>query len=266
MKSLEPFYFGSSTKQLFGCYDAPLSGHTRDCGVVICYPMGHEYIMCHRAYRQLAVRLSRVGFHVLRFDFYGCGDSGGDCNQGQIHQWLTDISTAIGEIRERCGSVKVCLVGLRLGATLGMMVGSERGDIAGLVLWDPIVSGSAYIEELGNLHQEMLSHSHAKPKRHIEGEKPTEALGFPLTDFMLRDLEKLDLLAIRQKPANKILVIETNEQVSGEQFRQHLTSMDARVEYQHLPSPRVWMEDVDKVLVPNRILESVVSWMSGVYQ
>lgn len=229
--------------------------------------MGEEYIRFHRAYRQLAFRLSNVGFPALRFDFYGCGDSGGDCEQGEIRQWLTDISTAVGEIRRRCGVVKVCLVGLRLGGTLSMMVGAERGDIDGMVLWDPVVSGRAHIAELTALHQGMLQCAHVKLKRRMTGEKHTEILGFPLTDSMLTDLENIDLLAIQQKPANNILVIESNEKAGQKRLREHLKSMDVHVAYQHLPSPQiwVWIEDFGKVLVPHRILQSVVSWISEMY-
>jgi len=38
-----------------------------------------------------------------------------------------------------------------------MMVGTERDDITGMVLWDPIVNGRAYIQELTTLHREMLA-------------------------------------------------------------------------------------------------------------
>ena len=269
---IEPFYFGTSGKPLFGCYHAPQSGGAtpriapyRDCGVVLCYPMGHEYIQSHRAYRQLAVRLSKVGFHVLRFDYYGCGDSGGDCEQGAIRQWLTDISTAIDEIRDRNGFVKVCLVGLRLGGTLSMMLGAKRGDIEGLVLWDAVVSGRAYLEELTTLHQEKFRYLHAKPNHHITDEKPIEVLGFSLTDFMRRELDKIDLTSIQKKPANNILLIESSEEAGEGRLREHLKSMDTYLTYQHLPSPQIWIENINKIMMPIQILQSVVSWILEVY-
>jgi uncharacterized protein len=228
--------------------------------------MGYEYIQSHRALRQLATRLSNVGFPVLRFDFYGCGDSGGACEQGQLGQWLTDISTAIGAIRRRCGVMKVCLIGLRLGGTLSMIVGAERGDIDGMVLWDPVVSGRAYVKELITWHREMLRYSHVQPKRHITSERPTEILGFPVTEAMLADLENLDPLAIRQKPANNILLIESSEKADEGRCREHLKNVGAVLEYRHLPSPNswIWAEDISKILVPHQILQSMVSWMSEV--
>src|SRR5437773_7734152 len=70
-----PFYFGSPDKLLFGCYHEPSLERRRKCAVVVCQPVGHEYINSHRALRQLAARLCDAGFPVLRFDYYGCGDS-----------------------------------------------------------------------------------------------------------------------------------------------------------------------------------------------
>lgn len=227
--------------------------------------MGHEYIQSHRAYWQLAVYLSKAGFHVLRFDFYGCGDSSGDVEQGEIRQWLSDISTAIDEIRGISGCAKVCLVGLRLGGALSMMVGAERGDIEGMVLWDAVANGSAYLEELTTTHQETFRYFHAKSKHRITGEKPAEVLGFPLTDFMRRDLAKLDLLTIQKKPANNILLIESNEAAAAGQLKAHLKSLDPHLAYQHLPGPQIWIADVNKVLMPIQILQAVVSWISEVY-
>lgn len=264
-EGIEPLYFGTTEKPLFGCYHVPQSGPTRDCGIVLCYPMGQEYIRSHRTYRQLAVRLSRVGFDVLRFDFYGCGDSAGDCEQGQIRQWLTDISTAVSELRRRCGSAKVCLVGLRLGGALSMMVGAERGDIDHLVLWNPIISGKAYIEELKAAQKEMLKYAYAEPKYHTNGDKPTEILGFPLTDFMLAGLEKIDLLAVWQKPANNVFLIESNKETREGRLMAHLTRLGTQLEYQHLPCPRIWSEEPQKGIVPHQLLQSVVSQISRVY-
>jgi pimeloyl-ACP methyl ester carboxylesterase len=259
---MNPFHFGTSHKSLFGVYHLPQAGPERDCGIVLCYPMGYEYIRAHRAFRQLAIHLTNAGFHVLRFDYYGCGDSSGDSEQGEIRQWRTDISTAIGTIRAKCGSLKVCLVGLRLGGTLSMMVGAERDDITSMVLWDPIVNGRAYIQELTTWHRAMLPYSHAQPKSGTRGEKPLTILGFPFTDALLRGLENIDLLAIQQKPAPNILLIESNAEAGQGGFRAHLQSMSARVQYQHLPSPPIWMEDPRQALVPHQTLQSIVVWIS----
>ena len=262
---IEPFYFGSPKSSLFGCYHAPQTARARDCGVVLCYPMGHEYIAAHRSYHLLAAQLSQAGFHVLRFDYYGCGDSAGDGEGGDVRQWLSDIEMAIGELRRRCRLSEVCLGGLRLGASLSMLIACERDDIDGIVLWDPVIRGDTYIAELTNLHQDILQHSYAPPSRRSMAERPTESLGFPLSDVLLSDLANLDLLGIQRKPANKVLIVVTQAETGGTQLKEYLQSTKAQVEYQVLAGPKLWLEDINKVLVPNQILQAVVSWISRMY-
>ena len=264
-RGMVPIYFGAPDTPLYGCYHEPRSALGRGCGVVLCPPFWHEYIYSHRAYRQLAVRLSQAGFPVLRFDYFGSGDSGGDDDEGEIPQCLTDISTALAEMRGRSGFVKVCLVGLRMGGTLSMMSGAERGDIEGLVLWDPVVDGRAYLRETRTEHQERLGKSFSKPEHGIRNGTNLEILGFPLTRSIAADLEQIDILAIRRKPANNTLVIESDAEGDQGGLREHLERIDTRVEYQQMHAPRIWLPDREGgLLVPNPILQAVVSWMSRV--
>ena len=263
---IEPFYFGPSATRLFGCYQAPLPGRRRSCGVVLCYPMGHEYIAGHRAYRQLAFRLSQAGFPVLRFDFYGCGDSAGDSGHGHVSRWLEDIATAVAEIRKKTDVAKLCLVGLRLGGSLAMMAGDQRNDIDGIALWDHVVVGKSYIQELISAHQEMLRQYYVQGEAIWTEEEMTEILGFPLTELMLAELSEVNLLAIRSKPANRILVIKSNREAVWNRLREHLHSLTIPCEFQQVPGPQIWKEDMNRVLVPSPILDALVSWLSGVYR
>jgi len=263
-KKLEPFFFGSPEKPLFGCYHPPRSGPVRDRGVLLCYPMGDEYIRSHRSYLQLATRLSDAGFPVLRFDFYGCGDSGGSSEEGDISQWLTDISTAIDEIRDRSGSFKVCLVGFRLGGTLSVMAGADLGNIDSMVVWEPVVDGKAYIGELVTQHQKELKGLIENPRPNGRSERPTELLGFPLTDAMFTDIHNVDLYSVRNKPANRLLVIASEKEAGDGRLREHLNNLGADAEYQHVPDPKIWLHR-QRSLVPNEILQSVVSWISEDY-
>jgi len=258
-KAIEPFYFGTLTKPLFGCHHKPQGNITRDCGVVLCYPMGSEYDKAHRSYTQLALRLSKNGFHVLRFDFYGCGDSGGDGQEGSVGQWLDDISTAIDEIRRRCGLERVCLVGLRFGGALAMTAGAERGDIDTMILWDPIVNGKAYISELTSLHRKTLRGFMAN----LEYNRSDEMLGFPFTDQVRTEINDLDLLATQRKPANNLLVVESQEKNSEGILKQYFQDLDVRFEYKYLAFPKIWI-DLRRALVPYQILQLVHNWISEV--
>lgn len=252
---IDPFYFGTAGKPLFGIYHAPQFAPPRDCGVVFCHPMGWEYIYSHRALRQLAIRLATAGFPVLRFDFYGCGDSSGNCEQGQIDQWLTDLSSAVEKIRRRGPLLHICLVGLRLGGTLAVMAGASRGDIDGLVLWDVVANGQAYLEELRAFADRM--------RRRID-DPQAGIWGATLTPGMRTDLNNIDLLTMAQKPANHILLIDSHQEAGAERLQAHFAKMGILIEAQHLPGEPVWRW-TRRAIVPVQMLQAVVRWISEVY-
>jgi protein-tyrosine phosphatase len=84
---------------------------------------------------------------------------------------------------------------------------------------------------------------------------------------MLTALDGVDLVAIRRKPANTVLVIESSVKRNQGLLKEHLQSLGAYyVEHQHLPHPRLWTwtEAIDKIHVPHQVLEAVVSWLAKV--
>lgn len=265
-QNIEPFYFGPGQSALFGCYHAPQSIRPTGPAVVLCCPLGREYVQFHRAYRQLAVLLSEVGYPTLRFDFFGCGDSSGDWRDWGLDRWVADISTAIGEMRRISGAERISLVGLRLGGTVAAMAAGERGDIHSLVLWDPVVSGRAYVDELGALHEDMLRHAHVKSQPGPSGEAGIELLGFAFTQPFLDDLRSLDLLEFQGKAPGDTLLIQTHPRTDQRELRDRLSNAGARVDYRRDPVPQLWtwIEDFGQMLVPHQLLQSVVAWISKV--
>ena len=251
--SVLPFYFGCCQKQLYGCYHAPRAEQSRNCGVVICQPMGHEYIYSHRALRQLATRLADVGFPVLRFDFYGCGDSSGDLGDAYLSQWLQDISAAIAELRSRARLRDICLIGVRLGAALAFMTAAQEYGVQALVLWDPVVSGKAYIEEIQLLQREALR---SRPKslwRKEYGEE--EVIGYPLSAGLSAEISKLSLLTLAPKTSTRMFTVQSDEATHYESLSHHLCRHGIQFDHQQVEAPKVWMPTVDgSLLVPHQKL------------
>jgi pimeloyl-ACP methyl ester carboxylesterase len=205
--------------------------------------------------------MAEAGFPVLRFDYYGCGDSSGEAEQGSITRWLEDISTAVAELRARADKYQVCVVGLRLGATLAALSGSRRELFESLVLWEPVVSGKAYLKELVSLQQEMLRFR-PKPKRAKGFNAYMEVLGFPLSRLLHAQLEELDLARIAEKPAARVLIMQTAPGDATGSLREHLVQTRSQVEEQTFEAPEIWLPTPDgSLLVPAQVLQSVVSWM-----
>jgi alpha/beta superfamily hydrolase len=261
LPSIDPVYFRSGAKSLFGCHHAPRRNRSRSCAVLICPPVGHEYINCHRALRQLAGRLAEAGFPVLRFDYYGCGDSSGGNDEGTVHQWLEDIAAAVSELRHRTPCGAVCVIGLRLGATLGMIAGAHGADFDSLVLWDPIVDGGSYLKELVQLQREM-AFFRPQPKPNRKSADALEVLGFPLPPEFHSELEKIDLLKIGKVPVRNVLVIESGQrQGCITDLKDRLGTCCIRLEHRSMDSPKIWLPtDNGSLLVPFALLQSLVSW------
>ena len=194
---MTPFYFGTRRRRLFGIYDpAKVSGNTPLRAAVICHPWGAEYLHAHRSLRQLAVKLSLAGFHTLRFDYFGTGDSAGDMTDTDLAGWENDIETAMEELKDSTGAKRVVLAGLRLGATLAASVAAKRPkEVAALILWDPIVSGEAYLQSLGLFRKPKLGYGKGPIRRPAKVGGGYEILGFPLTAEMMQQYKAIDLTA-----------------------------------------------------------------------
>jgi len=267
-QEIHPFFFHQGGGALFGCYHGPTNGQVRDSAVLLCYPMGQEYIWSHRTLRQLAIGLSKIGFPVLRFDFSGCGDSEGDCDQWRIQQWMIDIESAIAELKTRGNVKRVCLIGLRLGATLARMASANREDIEGMVLWDPVIKGMDYVAELKSQQQKHLVRYGGVPQNLIRENEDQEVIGFTLTKHLLADLQAINLLTVPQQLAKKVLFIQSTESPSGKDFESQIRKAHPLVEFRHLPSNPIWIkgDTLTRKLVPRHIIESVMSWTSEVFQ
>ena len=244
-----PRYFGPVDARLFGCYHAA-QGAPPTVGVLLCNPMGHEYMACYRTVRQTAVRLAQAGAPALRFDFYGSGDSAGESSEGSPSRWLRDIALAAAELQshQRGGTV---LVGLRLGATLALeyLQGAKSIETRALILWDPVVHGEAYVAELTALQAERYGRADDE-----------EILGFPFTDRLRGELERINLLKV-QRTARRVLIIETvAASAETRALGERLEALGATVEHRTMAGTAMWHEP-NKASVPANVIQSIVAWV-----
>ena len=259
--AIEQFFFRESKSPLFASYHAPDgSNGVRSCCVLLCQPFGHEYIRGHRAFKLLADRLARAGFPTLRFDYRGCGDSGLDAEDVGLDEWTEDLRAAAEMCRARSGRRKVCALGLRLGASLALLESNAKGTLDGLVLWDAVLSGSTYLEELEALHRGLLR-SLPGGAAGASRSGVREFVGFPYANLLHGQLAKLDLTASRVNGAVNVLTIETVGSSGGRALDLGAERQDRRV----VDDVRIWMEDADKALIPQESLAQMIGWLREVY-
>ncbi len=258
------FFFGESSKQLFGAYHPPHPRKDRRKGIVLCNPIGQEYIRSHRSFAQLAEKLGEAGFHVLRFDYYGTGDAYGDFQDAGPEQWLADVSLAVEEIQDYGDIDSVALVGLRIGATLAMMAASRITAISDLVLWDPVVNGNSYLQEINHAHQHWLNDLLPKPPTSTLSEKGGEVLGFPMSKSLISKIRSLQLNNISGIKAKRILLLESIASDDFEELNLHLSGSGKSVSRKQLENATIWKKGshLNSVLMPNEALNAIINWLT----
>ena len=194
-------YIGPDDHKVFSwlhyCPDVP----TAETGVVICAPLGVEYMNSHRSLRHIADEYACAGIPALRFDYLGTGDSAdADPAGNQLEFQLQSIQIAIEAIRQEVSLSTVGLFGFRFGATLAALF-SQRQEVEFLSLWAPVVKGRQYLREI-----KLLQRVNSEQSK----EDFLEAGGLvinPLTEQACKDINLLTL----EPRCQRALVIPSDE-------------------------------------------------------
>jgi pimeloyl-ACP methyl ester carboxylesterase len=254
---MNPFYFGTGERRLFGIYEPAAPGSAGCRAAVLCPPWGAEYLHAHRTLRQLALRLSAAGFHSLRFDYFGTGDSSGETEEADLAGWEGDIGAAVDELRDMTGAAQVTLIGLRLGATLAARFAAQNANaIDAVVLWDPVLAAGDIAPDL-----------EAAPS--LVGEMPdascqgAEMGGFCVGAAMLRELRSIDFARDVAVLHVRGFVIVT--QLPGEPRAVPADLLDASgaaLDVEYFASIKPWLEDnATGGVVPVEVIKRIVDWL-----
>ena len=198
---MTPLRMANGQRELYASLSLPVKQPEPVHGVVFCNPLGQEAIRCHRMYRVLADRLNAAGLAVLRFDYFGTGDSAGNDTEGEPEGWVSDTLAACELLRSHSGCRDISLFGIRLGANLALRAAMRLSVRPHSVLmWDPIFDGKAYLQQLQRAHMAALSSAYAarwiteSALRELQAPPGSaEALGFPMTAALEQGLAPINL-------------------------------------------------------------------------
>ncbi len=249
-----PLYFGEGESATFGWYHHAPRPIARDCVAVLCAPIGPEYTRSHRTMRHLADRLARCGIPALRFDYHGVGDSPGDeLDPDRIEHWKRSIATAVAHARLVSGCERVCLIGVRLGATLAALDADEaRADL--VVLWNPVVKGRAYAREL----QVMAA---AAKRASSDSDDGLESAGFRVSAETREALKSIDLTEARFKPGARVLLVGRDDMTGDRAFAEHLEGTGIPTDDVTAPGWNAMMADHQFTEVPEAALATITDWV-----
>ncbi len=235
----------------------------RGPAVVFCNPFGDERKSSALAMARLARRLAGRGAAVLRFDYWGCGDSPGEFVDASVSSRVEDILAAVEFLRAQTRAKPICLLGLRLGATLAVRAAKKLRECAALALIEPVPEGAAYFE--GQLRRRLVRRMITGGQGRGKAEKGEiiDLDGYAVRRRTLEEMQHLRIEPAELAFDGRVLLVQVsfNEKLRAEivGLRRAFGAAGASVQVRALVMPPFWSH-ID--ITDTTALEDVVSsWL-----
>jgi len=237
---MQSFFFGKSEAPLYGVIHEPNGAQFRNSAILICQPIGHEYLRSHRMVKVLAERLAEQGYYVMRFDYTGCGDSSGEFEQISSATIQQDIDQASDELRSISGQDNLIGIGLRMGAAF-LSLAASRINLTDLVLWDPVIKGEDFIHGLDLFIEEKIQSAGffertRLKKVQLKGEK----MGYIYSAPLIEQIIQIDLTTIEFPKYFAIKIVVSKEDASLKIINNKLTNELTDFEYKRVHDLSGW--------------------------
>ena len=123
-----------SDERLVGVLHEP-EGEARGAGVVFIHGWAGYRGGPHRLFVEAARRLCEAGYHALRFDLRGRGDSTGEVAAADLDGMIEDARAARRFVLEQDGVERSYWLGICSGGNVALGAASLDTDADGLILW-----------------------------------------------------------------------------------------------------------------------------------
>lgn len=143
MSRQQPIVFRNRAKlQLFGILHTPDQPRRGAPAIIMLSPGVKMRVGPERLYRRMAEQFVAGGMTVLRFDFYGLGDSEGTLteellrdvyNHIEVGRFVDDTIDAMDWLQRQIGESTFILSGLCGGAITGLLAGARDQRVVGLL-------------------------------------------------------------------------------------------------------------------------------------
>jgi alpha/beta superfamily hydrolase len=142
--------------RLFGMLHRPMSPHASGAAIILLSPGVKMRVAPHRLYINMSERFVELGYPVLRFDFYGLGDSEGEAQEEyladlygaiQVGRYVEDTIAAMDWLQRTYGMSQFIVSGLCGGAITGLLTAARDTRITCLLgLAIPVILDGSQID------------------------------------------------------------------------------------------------------------------------
>ncbi|MGH9187505.1 MAG: alpha/beta hydrolase [Acidimicrobiales bacterium] len=143
-----PIFFDAAGEELFGIFTEPVGQANGTAVLSLWGAGGFPSVGKNQTRIRLAQGLAQHGFHVLRIDYRGIGESGGEPREVDFSQpWVDDAIGAVQWLTGR-GFERILIAGLCFGARTALAAADRIPGLAGLALVAPPVGDTHHVEAI----------------------------------------------------------------------------------------------------------------------
>lgn len=190
---VETFFINTRQRQLYGVTQAPSPDNDNGTGILLVPPLGNEQRRCQRPFRTMMQQIAREGFHLMRFDWRGTGNSSGNSSSiDELALWEEDLQDAATHLSQSVNSIHI--ISVRMGAMITARLNLQSLPVAGYHLWDPVFQGSQWLKEMQQLQQGICTDTYRFLfKRKALTNAFHEFAGLSINPLLYRQLQNINL-------------------------------------------------------------------------
>ena len=247
-----PIYFGHGSEALYGILHAnELPPCDTESLLIICPPVGIDYMNAYRGLRYLADAIAQNGTSCLRLDYLSTGNSADGNADNDIDNFVKSIELAHQFARNNLNFKKIALLGYRFGASLAAEA-STRLDIEYLILWSPHYQGRRLLREIRLLQQSSQIANQNNPF--------LEAGGWVIDASTQQALGKLDLQKMTPN-AHSALIIDSPRSDKHHKLAEIWKAKAIKVTTDEEDASHELLVDAHSTVIPVSVIDSIVQWV-----
>lgn len=196
---VQAFFLDGARGRAFCLLHEPDRATAPRAALLYLHPFAEEMNRSRRMAALQSRALARAGYTVLQLDLHGCGDSDGEFGDATWVQWQNDAGLALDWLKQRCVA-PVWVWGLRAGCLLAASLVTRRQDVAGLLLWQPQISGKQALRQFLRIKvaENMLAGERGVRADDLRGRlargESVEIAGYLLAPGLAMGMEEVDLM------------------------------------------------------------------------
>lgn len=194
--------FRGSKGKLFGVLH--IAGE-KSPGVILFHGFTGNKCESHFIFTKLARNLCNEGISVLRFDFYGSGDSEGNFEDMTLETEIKDGEFAVNYLKSlnfiNKESIGIC--GLSMGGFVSVCVASKFKEVKSLCLWSPV----AFTEII----EKKFITKRIREKIEKNGKSYIPNIGHYIGKGLLDSIKQINIEEYAQKYKGNVLIIHTKD-------------------------------------------------------